>query len=191
MIKEKEGYLIRGKFNMSCSRSDTVLYEALNSFFGTFVENKLEDAVAQAKMRRRITRAFECGTEAAALELSPPMEAVASSPPNTSCVWNLVQSIPNLGRFLGNCFQQGGHDSTPISQGRLLQRSKFLLCKLISAIANEESPVVLSECVCVCVCRAIHGAGACVCLDISPMLDYVCCCTNHLVSISRGIYTPM
>ena len=143
-IEATKSYLIRGKFDISeCSRPDTVLYEAVNSFFGTFMECDLEDAASEAGMKRRILRAFQYFPVAAAVERPVPSS-------DTSCLRDLVQSIPNLGRFLGESFCEGGHDAASLSQGRLLQRSQFLLCTLIGAIAHEESPVVLGECVHVC-----------------------------------------
>jgi hypothetical protein len=56
------------------------------------------------------------------------------------------------------------------------------LCKLISAIANEESPVVLSECVCVCL--SCHSLSWCLC--VFGHITYVRLCL--LLSKSFSFY---
>lgn len=72
------------------------------------------------------------------------------------CYSDLIQSIPNLGQLLGDdgCDSSNGDNRNgramdgegsagPISKQQLLHRSKFLLCKLIGAIAVKQNPLVL------------------------------------------------
>ena len=53
---------------------------------------------------------------------------------------DLVQSIPNLGKLVPNEYNSNYIMALP---QQFLQRSKFLLCKLIGAIADADNPIVL------------------------------------------------
>ena len=146
-VGRRRGHLIRSKFDRSdCSRPDAVLYGALDAFFDAAPTGTGPvDAEARAGVRRRIASAFGCGAARAA------PDAVAPAPPvDPSCLQDLVHCMPNLGRFLGDCFPRGGHEPARVSQERLLQRSKYLLCKLIAAMADQSSPLVLGESICTC-----------------------------------------
>ena len=117
-IEAQNGYLIQGKFDMvDGSRPDNVLFEALNAFFGSLIE--APDGVID-RMRQRI------------------VNIVGSS----TCV--LVKSIPNLGWLLGD-FELGNADDliANMNQDQLLQRSRFLICKLLQAIADMRTPICI------------------------------------------------
>ena len=128
------------------SRPDTVLFEALNSFFGMFVgggDLGGKDPEMRARLKQRITGIIGFGMDVEAEESSSP--SLTTAPSDASCMQDLVQSIPNLGTFLGDCYHCQGKtkDLAHFSRDQLLQRSKFLLCKLIGAIADATSPIVL------------------------------------------------
>lgn len=51
-IRERNGYMVCGKFDSNGSQSDSVLYRALDSFFDSFVE--MSDEKIKAEMKQRI-----------------------------------------------------------------------------------------------------------------------------------------
>jgi len=54
---------------------------------------------------------------------------------------DLIQAIPNLGKLVGNDYTS--IDLTAVPQQQLIHRSKYLLCKLIGAIADAKNPLCL------------------------------------------------
>ena len=55
-VGERKGYLIGGKFDMADgSRPDSVLFEALDSFFEMLVVEGKDEDLKIARMRQRIT----------------------------------------------------------------------------------------------------------------------------------------
>ena len=129
-IEKRKGYVIRGKFSLmeDRSRPDSILFEALDSFLGTIAYEAAPDL--RDKVRRRIVNAVSYG-------MGRPSESIISSK-------ILSNSIPNLGELLGRGFRPG-HDlaHAHLNQEQLLQRSTFLLCKLIGAIADATMPIAL------------------------------------------------
>eukprot|EP00571_Detonula_confervacea_P007895 CAMPEP_0172331684 /NCGR_PEP_ID=MMETSP1058-20130122/62053_1 /TAXON_ID=83371 /ORGANISM="Detonula confervacea, Strain CCMP 353" /LENGTH=1323 /DNA_ID=CAMNT_0013048953 /DNA_START=104 /DNA_END=4075 /DNA_ORIENTATION=+ len=115
-IEGKNGHLIVCKYMADGSRPDSVLFGALGDFFGTVVENSNDDL--KARMRERI-RAFE----------------------SSFGIGDLIQSIPNLNKLVGSDYTS--IDLSAVPQQQLLHRSKYLLCKLIGAIADAQNPVAL------------------------------------------------
>lgn len=137
-IEGRNGYLIRGKFDMEDgSRPDTVLFEALNSFFGSFVDEA--DADKRGRMRRRIIDTISRTSSPTDTIMTDGSSTVCS---NASCR-DLIQSIPNLGKLLGTDIHLSNDLTVHHYLTQLPQRSKFLLCKLIGAIADATTPVVL------------------------------------------------
>lgn len=121
-IEARNGYLILGKFDMvDRSRPDNVLFEALNTFFGTFVEEA--DVNAICRMRKRIVGIVRFGIRV------------------------LVKSIPNLRKLLGiRKIQPDNEESLNQNQLQnqlLLERSTFFVCKLLQAIADADTPICL------------------------------------------------
>ncbi|KAL7531691.1 hypothetical protein ACHAXR_008840 [Thalassiosira sp. AJA248-18] len=114
-FRRRRGYMIRGKFESTNngSRSDWVLFQALDSFFGRFVEDTSSgdeiDSKAQM-LRDKIEHTVGFG------------------------LGDLIQSIPNLGKLVGNVHKP--RDLSTASQQQLLHRWKFLLCKLVGCISN-------------------------------------------------------
>lgn len=114
-LKARHGYLISGKFDDGRS-PDLVIFSAINLFFGTLLEREAEEV--KSRLRTRITDVVgEYGVDV------------------------LTKSIPNLGRLVGNDYVSV--DLLAVSQQQLLHRCKYLVVKLIDAIADKTSPVVL------------------------------------------------
>jgi predicted ATPase len=116
-LKERHGYLISGKFDLDGRSPDLVVFLAINAFFGTLLDGGDEET--KLRLRARIADAVgEYGVDV------------------------LTKSIPNLGRLVAgqDCARV---DLEAVSQQQLLHRSKYLVVKLIGAVADAGSPVAL------------------------------------------------
>ncbi|KAL7537767.1 hypothetical protein ACHAXR_008044 [Thalassiosira sp. AJA248-18] len=115
-LKEKHGYLISGKFDLVAGR-DSIIFSAFDSFFETLLEEGGNDTKLM-RLRKRIN------------------EVVGGFGVNV-----LAKSIPSLDKLVGDTFTKVQYND---HQGTVLQtRWQVLLCKLISAIADETNPIVL------------------------------------------------
>jgi histidine kinase len=114
-LKESQGSFIQGKFEMSETRPDTVLFTALNSFFGQILE---EDARGNTDMSMR-WRVHD---------------AIGGSGNNI-----LLKLIPNLRIWMDT---EEDTDDNVKGMGSS-HRLQFLFCQLIGAIACREHPLVL------------------------------------------------
>ena len=119
-IEARNGYLILGKFDMvDGSRPDNVLFEALNTFFGTIIAHGTNVDGAIPRMRQRIVDIVGFGTAI------------------------LAKSIPNLGKLLGDIRLGGNDDPMNTNHDQLLQRSRFLICKFLQAISDIKTPICI------------------------------------------------
>jgi len=108
-LKERHGYLITGKFDQKGRRPDSVIFSAIDSFFGSLMEGGDHDV--KARLKKRIT------------------DVVGGFGANV-----LTKSIPNLGNFVENAYTHTCNDQVS---------RQVLLCKLISAIADQMNPIVI------------------------------------------------
>ena len=102
------------------------------------------DADTRGRMRRRIIATIS-RTSSPTNTMMTTDDGYSSSTvsSNASCR-DLIQSIPNLAKLLGADIHLGNDLTTAHHHLiQLPQRSKFLLCKLIGAIADATTPVAL------------------------------------------------
>ena len=115
-LQESQGNFIQGKFEMSETHPDTVLFTALNSFFGQILEKDAQGNTDMS-MRWRIHDAIGSGNNI------------------------LLKLIPNLQKWMDT---EGDTDEVAnVKEMGSSHRLQFLFCQLIGAIASREHPLVL------------------------------------------------
>jgi len=115
-LQESQGNFIQGKFEMSETHPDTVLFTALNSFFGQILEKDAQGNTDMS-MRWRIHDAIGSGNNI------------------------LLKLIPNLQKWMDT---EGDTDEdAKVKEMGSSHRLQFLFCQLIGAIASREHPLVL------------------------------------------------
>ena len=115
-MKDRNGSFIEGKFDKS-ARPDTVLAEALNTFFGNIIE--ADSRNVHLSMRWRIHDAIGSGNNP------------------------LLKAIPNLQKFMPEGYTGNKGEVKSVGGMGSSYRLKFMFCKLIGAIACRTQPLVL------------------------------------------------
>ena len=117
-LADKNGCFIEGKFDITASRPDKVLAQALDSFFADINASNAGQNNYMS-MRWRISDAVGSG------------------------VSYLFDSIPSLREFMNDGTGVDGSDRQKFVGNSVDQRLKYMFCKLISAISCRSQPLVL------------------------------------------------
>ena len=119
-LKERNGYLITGKFDLM-AEGDSVIFSAFDSFFDTLLKERgNENLKLLTRLRKHI------------------MDVVGGYGVNV-----LTKSIPTLDRFFENSYSY--HDKDHQGNAILQTRWQVLLCKLISAITDHMKIVLVLD----------------------------------------------
>ena len=116
-LEKANGYFIRGKFDVR-TRSDSVIFTALDAFYSDIIKEGREDM--QREMRSCIVKNVGSGCRV------------------------LAKSIPSLAAFLeGNFRENEDTDHGPAAMMEQRGSIKYLLCKLVAASSSRTRPLAI------------------------------------------------